>query len=64
MNKIQVNILVPVQKKRYIEGLETGVVFAAHWLTSAKLFRISPHINNASPGTMHKVDADTQSLAL
>lgn len=54
---------VLVQKKRDIEGLETGVVFAAH-LPSAKLFRISPHINNASPGTMHTVDADTQKLAV
>lgn len=55
---------VPLQKKRDIEGLETGVVFAAHRLTSAKLFRNSLHINNASPGTMHKVDAGTQSLAV
>ncbi len=54
---------VPVQKKRDIEGLETGVVFAAHWLTPAKLFRNSPHINNASPGTMHDANANTQSLA-
>lgn len=55
---------VPVQKKRDIESLETGLVFAAHRLTSAKLFRNSPHINNASPGTMHEADADTQSLAV